>query len=182
MTWQVDQSHSHVSFSVRHMMISKVRGQFENFEIEIDFNEQEPVRSSVDARIEIASINTNDAQRDEHLKSADFLEAEKYPYITFTSKRIEKIDERQGRIIGDLTIRDITREVVLDVEYAGTLQNPWGILTTGASAETTINRKEWGLTWNQALETGGVLVGDEVKINIELELLKQPEEEAEAVA
>ena len=180
MSWQVDKSHSHIGFSVRHMMVSKVRGQFEQFTIDVDFNEVEPARSSVYVQIDAASINTKDQQRDGHLKSPDFLDVETYPYITFNSKRIEKISDRHGRIIGDLTIRGITREVVLDVDYAGMLRNPWGMMITGASAQTRINRKDWDLTWNQALETGGVLVSEELTINIELELVKQPETELEA--
>lgn len=180
MSWQVDKSHSHIGFSVKHMMISRVRGQFERFNVDVDFNEAEPARSSVHAQIDVASINTKDQQRDGHLKSPDFLDVETHPYITFNSKRIEKINDHHGRIIGDLTIRGITREVVLDVDYAGVIKNPWGMMSTGASAQTRINRKDWNLTWNQALETGGVLVGEEVTINIELELVKQPEAELEA--
>lgn len=178
MAWQLDTAHSHVQFTVKHMMISKVRGQFDKFEVSVEFNEQDPALSSVEARIDAASINTNDAQRDAHLKSPDFLDAENYPYITFTSKRIEKVGENHGRITGDLTIRGITKEVVLDVEYAGQLRNPWGMMVAGASARTKVNRKDWGLTWNQALETGGLLVGEEITIDIELELVKQPEDEA----
>jgi polyisoprenoid-binding protein YceI len=182
MAWQLDTVHSHVQFSVKHMMISKARGQFDKFEVDLDLNERELTLSRVQVRIDAASINTNDAQRDAHLKSPDFLDVEKYPYITFNSKRIEKVSHNHGRIIGDLTIRGITKEVVLDVEYAGQLKNPWGMIVTGASARTRINRKDWGLTWNQALETGGLLVGEELTIDIELELVKQPEAEAVAAA
>lgn len=179
MLWQVDKSHSHIGFSVKHMMISRVRGQFDRFNVEVDFDEVEPARSSVRVQIDAASINTKDQQRDGHLRSPDFLDVETYPYITFTSKRIEKTNDRHGRITGDLTIRGITREVVLEVDYAGIIKNPWGMTITGASAQTRINRKDWNLTWNQALETGGVLVGEEVTIHIELELVKQPETELE---
>ena len=178
MSWTIDPAHAQITFSARHMMIMNVSGGFENFEGSVDFDEQDPTNSSVEVKIEVASLNTNESQRDEHLKSADFLDAEKYPYITFKSKRIEKIDDSHGRIIGDLTIRDVTKEVVLETEYLGQAQSPWGTTSAGFNAHTKINRKDFGLTWNVALETGGVLVGDEVSINIELELVKQPEAEA----
>jgi len=164
------------------MMISNVHGRFENFTGNVDFNEQEPARSTVEVQIEAASINTRDPKRDGHLASPDFLNAEQYPYLTFKSNRVEVIDSNHAWIYGDLTIRDITREVVLDVEYSGQAQSPWGTLSAGFSASTTISRKDWDLTWNVALETGGVLVGDEIKINIELEIVRQPETELEAVA
>jgi polyisoprenoid-binding protein YceI len=179
MSWQVDYAHSEIQFSVKHMMISTVRGQFEKFKVEVDFNEQDPTRSSVEVQIEAASINTKEARRDGHLKSPDFLDAATYPYLTFKSRRIEKIDNQHGRVIGDLTIRDITKEVVLNVSYAGQVKSPWGAaVSAGFSATAKINRTDWGLTWNQALEAGGVLVGNEITINIELELIKQPELEA----
>jgi polyisoprenoid-binding protein YceI len=180
MSWQIDSAHSQIQFSIRHMMISNVRGRFENFTGVVEFNEQDPTRSSVDVQIEAAGINTREAQRDGHLKSPDFLNADKYPYLTFKSKRIEKTDATHGRIVGVLTIRDIAKEVVLDVEYSGQAKSPWGTTSAGFSATTKINRKEWGLTWNQALETGGVLVGDEVTVNIELEIVKQAEAQAKA--
>lgn len=182
MSWQIDPAHSHVGFSVRHMMISKVRGQFERFSGTVELDEDDVTRSSVEVQIEAASINTRDAQRDAHLRSADFLNAEQYPYLIFKSKRVEQIDATHGRIIGELTIRDVTREVVLDVEYAGQSKSPWGTISAGFNAQTKINRKDWGLTWNVALETGGVLVGEDVTINIEIELVKQPEEVAAAQA
>jgi polyisoprenoid-binding protein YceI len=154
-------------------MISTARGRFEKFSGSVDFDENDPGSGTVDIRIDAASINTNEPQRDAHLRSPDFFEVDKYPTITFKSKRIEKIDQRRGRIIGDLTIKDITKEVVLEAEYAGTVKTPFGSTSAGASATTKINRKDWGLTYNIALETGGVLVGDEIKIEIELELVKQ---------
>jgi len=178
MSWQIDPAHSQIQFTIRHMMISNVRGRFENFTGVVEFNEQDPTRSSVDVQIEAASINTREAQRDGHLKSPDFLNADKYPYLTFKSKRIEKTDATHGRMIGVLTIRDIAKEVVLDVEYSGQAKSPWGTTSAGFSATTKINRKDWGLTWNQALETGGVLVSDEVTVNIELEIVKQAEAQA----
>jgi polyisoprenoid-binding protein YceI len=164
------------------MMISKVRGRFESFTGEINFDENNPENTTVYVEIDAASINTREEQRDGHLKSPDFLNAEQYPKLVFKSKRVEKSSDNTGKLIGDLTIRDVTREVVLDVEYAGMAKSPWGTVSAGFSATTTINREDWGLTWNQALETGGVLVGKEIKIEIELELVKQPEAEAEASA
>ena len=125
MAWQIDASHSHVAFSVRHMMISKVRGQFESFSGTVEGDETNLPQSKVDVQIEVASVNTRDPKRDGHLRSADFFDAEKYPYITFKSTRVEQIDAENGRLIGDLTIRDVTKEVVLNVEYAGQSQSPW---------------------------------------------------------
>jgi len=182
MTWKIDPAHSEISFSVRHMMISNVRGRFEKFDGTVDFDEENPENSSVEVKIDAASINTREEKRDNHLRSPDFLNVEQYPYMTFKSKRIEQTGEDSGRIIGDLTVRDQTHEVVLDVDYAGKAKSPWGTTSAGFSARTKINRKQWGLNWNQALETGGVLVGDELKINIELEIVKQEEKEAQAAA
>lgn len=180
MSWQLDKAHSSINFSVRHMMISTVRGRFEKFSGTIDFDKNDPIKATVNVEIDVASINTNEAQRDNHLRSPDFFEVDKYPTMTFKSKRIEKTGDHHGRIIGDLTIKNITKEVVLEAEYAGQMKSPWGTTSAGASASGKINRKDWGLTWNQTLETGGMLVGDEIKIDIELELIKQ--EQAEPVA
>jgi polyisoprenoid-binding protein YceI len=182
MSWQIDLSHSHIQFSVRHMMISKVRGRFEQFSGNVELDEQNPANSRVEVQIEAASIDTKSADRDKHLRSPDFFDAEQFPYLTFKSKRVEQIDATHGRIIGDLTIRDVTREVVLDTEYAGQAKSPWGTTSAGFSAETKINRKEWGLNWNVALETGGWLVSDEITISIELELVQQVEQPTEAEA
>ena len=183
MSWQIDHPHSHIQFSVRHMMISKVRGRFESFSGTVELDEQNPANSRVEVQIEAASIDTKSVDRDNHLRSPDFFNTDQYPYLTFKSKRVEVIDDTHGRVIGDLTIRDVTREVVLNVEYAGQVKSPWGTTNAGFSAETKINRKDWGLNWNVALETGGWLVSDEITINIELELVKQvaQPEEAEAV-
>ena len=173
MTWQIDPAHSQIQFAARHLMISNVRGRFESFTGSVEFDEADPARSSVDVQIEAASINTREAQRDGHLKSPDFLNAEQYPYLRFKSKRVDKVGDGHGRIVGELTIRDVTREVDLDVQYAGQARSPWGTLSAGFSGTTRISRKDWGLTWNQALETGGVLVGDEIRINIDLEIVNQ---------
>ncbi|WP_322821534.1 YceI family protein [Chloroflexus sp.] len=181
MTWVIDASHSTITFSVRHMMISKVRGRFTRFDGTVDFDEQNPTNSKVQVTIDASSIDTRDERRDGHLMSPDFLDVANYPTLTFVSKRVEMIDENHGRLIGDLTIRGVTREVTLDVEYNGQSKSPWGTISAGFSATTKINRKDWGLTWNVALETGGVLVGEEVTIEIEIEIVKQvPQEESVA--
>jgi polyisoprenoid-binding protein YceI len=178
MAWKIDTAHSEINLSVRHMMISTVRGRFEKFSGTVDFDQENPENTKVDVQIEAASINTREEQRDAHLRSPDFLNVEQYPYLTFKSKRVELINERQARLIGDLTIRDVTKEVVLDVVFNGLARSPFGTENAGFSASTVINRKDWGLVWNVALETGGVLVDEEVKINIEVELIKQAETEA----
>lgn len=180
MSWKIDPAHSEVNFTVRHMMISNVRGRFENFTGTVEFDPENPVNSSVEVQIEANSVNTREDPRDNHLRSADFFDAEKYPYLTFKSKKVVVDDDSRGRIIGDLTIRGITREVTLDTDFNGTSQSPYGANVAGFSASTKINRKDWGLAWNVALETGGVLVGEEIKINIELEIVE--EKVAELVA
>ena len=187
MAWHIDPAHSSVDFSVRHMMLSTVRGSFAKFSGTVDLDAADPTRSSVEVQIEAASIDTREPQRDAHLRSADFFDVEKFPYLTFKSTRVEVLDDDQARVVGDLTIRDVTREVVLQVEYTGQAKSPWGTTSAGFSAHTKFSRKEWGLTWNAALETGGWLVGDEIKINIELEVVQQAEQaeelaEAEAAA
>jgi polyisoprenoid-binding protein YceI len=175
MAWVIDSAHTEVNFAVRHMMISNVRGQFQKVNGTVEFDEANPATSKVDVQIEAASVNTKEEKRDTHLKSPDFFDAEKYPYLTFKSKRVEVKDAHHGYLIGDLTIRDVTREVTLDVEYNGSAKSPWGTTSAGFSAKTTIKRKEWNLNWNVALETGGWLVGDDIHITIELEIVNQPE-------
>lgn len=182
MTWQVDKSHSHIYFNARHMMISKVRGSFEEFDIDIDFDPQNPAKSVITTTIAADSINTRDERRDTHLKSPDFLDAAKYPTLTFKSTRIEQTDANHGKLYGDLTIAGATNEVVLDVTYAGVQTTPWGGQAAGFSGTTSINRKDWGLEWNVALETGGWLVSDTINIEIELELVPVQEEVPQATA
>lgn len=181
MTWQIDPAHSAIHFSVRHMMVSKVRGELTRFQGTIDLDEARPERSTVAVAIDAASIDTRLEARDVHLRSADFLDAERYPTIDFVSRRVERLGDDRARMVGDLTIRGVTREVALDVEYAGQSASPWGTTNAGFSARTRIKRSDWGLTWNQALETGGFLVGDELTIEIDLELIKQAETEPERV-
>lgn len=180
MAYQIDYAHSQVQFTVRHMMISKVRGTFEKFDGTFELDEQNPGKTLVDVTIDTASINTRDEKRDAHLRSADFFDSEKYPQMVFKGTRVEQIDANHAKLYGDLTIKDVTNPVVLDVEFNGSAKSPWGTISFGFNASTNINRKDWKLGWNVALETGGVLVGDEVKIDIELELVKVPEEQAQA--
>jgi polyisoprenoid-binding protein YceI len=175
MSWLIDSAHTEANFTVRHMMISNVRGQFQKVNGTVEFDEANPANTRVDVQIEVASINTREEKRDAHLKSPDFFDAEQYPYLTFKSKRVEVKDATHARLIGDLTIRDVTKEASLDVEFNGSAKSPWGTTSAGFSAKTSIKRKDWGLNWNVALETGGWLVGDEVHISIELEIVKQPE-------
>ncbi len=175
MSWTIDPAHTQIEFSVRHMMIARVRGKFEKFSGEVALNEQNPANTTVNIQVELASINTGEPNRDNHLRSADFFAVEQHPYMTFVSKRVEVLNDEHARLYGDLTIRGITREVPLEVNFEGKAKSPWGTESYGFSGAARINRKDWDLTWNQALETGGMLVGEMVDINIQLELVKQPE-------
>jgi polyisoprenoid-binding protein YceI len=179
MNWQIDSAHSDITFSVRHMMISKVRGRFTDFSGTVNFDEDIPTNTSVHVEINAASIDTQEEDRDNHLRSADFLDVENYPKLIFVGKEVKQTSDNEGKLIGDLTIRGVTKEVVLDVEYAGQAKSPWGTYSAGFYGSTEINRKDFGLTWNQTLETGGILVGDKIKIEIDLEIVKQTQEEAE---
>ncbi len=180
MSWIIDSSHTRVGFTARHMMITNVHGEFEKVNGTVEFDEENPERSAVEVQIEAASINTRDANRDAHLRSADFLDVENHPYLTFKSTRIEKKSDEHGLIHGDLTIHGVTHPVVLDTQFHGKSKSPWGTTNAGFEATTKISRKEWGLTWNVGLETGGWLVSDHINIRIELEIIKQ--EVAEAAA
>jgi polyisoprenoid-binding protein YceI len=172
-TWLVDGSHTNATFSVRHLMISNVRGEFQKVTGTVDFDPAKPEALSVQAEIEVASISTRDATRDTHLRSADFFDAENHPHIKFVSTSARRGD-RGLEIVGDLTIRGTTRQVVLAVTGPTPEQtDPWGNVRLGAEASTTIKRSEFGMTWNSALETGGVLVGDEIKIHLDVELIRQ---------
>lgn len=169
-SYSVDPAHTTVEFVVRHLMITKVRGRFGAVTGTIELDPNSDVPRSVQATIDATSIDTNEPQRDAHLKSADFLEVEKYPTLEFSSTRIEG-SPGSFTIHGDLTIHGVTREVALSGEFEGRVADPWGGQRIGYSASTTINRKEFGLTWNAALETGGVVVGDEVRIELNVEAL-----------
>jgi polyisoprenoid-binding protein YceI len=174
--WKLDSTHAHVEFAVRHLMISKVRGQFADFDATLRLDETDVSGSALGVEIRTASIDTRVEQRDEHLRSPDFLDAEKYPTLTFESTVVERVDDDRLRVTGALTIRDVTKEVELDVVERGSVTDPWGGERVGFAAKTKIDRKDFGLTWNQALETGGVLVGDEVEIAIEAEFVRATEE------
>jgi len=174
-TWDLDPAHSSVQFSVRHLMVSTVRGAFGKVAGTVAVDEQDLTHSKIQATIDAASIDTRIEKRDAHLKSPDFLDVAKYPTITFVSKKIERVAPDHFKVTGDLTLHGVTRETTLDVEGpTPEMKDPWGKTRAGAQATTTINRKDFGLTWNQALEAGGVAVGDEVKITIDVEATKQP--------
>jgi polyisoprenoid-binding protein YceI len=172
MSWNIDNAHTFVQFAVRHMMLSKVRGQFEKIGGTVNLDEANPAATSLDIMIETASVNTREPQRDGHLRSADFFDSEKYPAMEFKSKRVEVTGDSTAKLYGDLTIKDISHEAILDVEYSGKAKSPWGTTSVGFTGATRINRKDWDLTWNKAIETGGVLVGDDIDITIELELVQ----------
>lgn len=172
--WVIDKSHSEIGFEVKHMMVSKVRGHFDSYTAEIETKDfTDFTDATIAFTFDVASINTNSQDRDNHLKSADFFDAEKYPTITFKSKVITKKDDDKYEVTGDLTIKDVTKPVTFEVKYNGKGKNPWGVEVYGFEAEGKINREDFGLTWNAALETGGVLVGKEVKIKAELEVNPQ---------
>lgn len=169
----IDPSHSTASFSIKHMMIAKVHGGFEKLTGSFNLDSQNPAQSQIEASIETASINTRENQRDIHLKSVDFFDVEKFPTITFKSTELEKKGDRMN-VIGELTIKGITKKISLDVEGpSAEIKDPWGNTKIGVSGTTKINRKDFGLTWNAALEAGGLLVGDEVNITLEVQFVKQ---------
>jgi polyisoprenoid-binding protein YceI len=175
-TWQIDPNHSLAEFSAKHMMITTVKGRFGKVSGTITVDERNPDRSRVEAEIDAASIDTRADQRDQHLRSPDFLDVESYPTITFLSRRVEGSSRNPGdefRVIGDLTIRGTTREVTLHAVYEGIGKDPWGGERVSFSATAKIDRRDFGLTWNQALEAGGMLVGNEIKISIEVQAVRQ---------
>lgn len=172
-TWAIDTSHSSVTFSVRHMMISNVKGEFARFSGTARFSAAAPERASVEVEVDLASIDTHDDKRDGHLRSADFFDVERHPKMTFRSTAVRRAGDGLS-IDGDLTIKGVTRKVTLAVDGpTGEHADPWGNLRVGASATATIKRSEFGITWNTALEAGGVLVGDDVKIHVDVSLVKQ---------
>ncbi len=173
--WTLDKAHSAVDFSVKHMMISNVRGTFKKFDVAVDFSEDSPQDGNVDVSIDASSIETQEERRDNHLRSADFFEVEKYPRITFVSNHIEPKGKDRYDVFGQLTIKGISLPVTLDTEISGYGKDHTGHRKVGINAKTEINRKDFGLNWNMALEAGGVLVGDRIKISIEAELVKQGE-------
>lgn len=170
--WDLDLVHSSINFWVRHLMVSKVHGRFSIWSGTLRFDPQNPSDGEVDIQIDASSIDTREAQRDAHLRSADFLGVEKHPHITFKSKSVQKESEQEYKVSGELSIVGTSKPVILDVEYSGYAKDPWGGERIGFSAKTSINRKDFGLAWNQALETGGFLVGDKIDIQIEVEAVK----------
>ncbi len=170
MNWQLDAGHTYIGFTGRHLMVATVRGEFERFSGTVEFDEQDISRSKADIQIEAASVNTRNMQRDEHFRSGDFFDVERFPYILFKSKRVVMQDAHHGQLVGDLTIRNMTREVVLDGVYSGVSQTPWNTNSAGFSLRGKVNRKDWGLNWNLALAGGGLVASDEITLAIELEL------------
>ena len=171
--WTIDPSHSEIQFKVKHMMITTVTGSFKEFSSEVETQGNDFTTAKIKFQAATASVFTNADQRDEHLRSADFFDVEKYPELRFESTSLEKVDDESFTLNGNLTIRDITKPVKLDVEVGGIGKDPWGNLKAGFSLTGKINRKEWGLNWNAALEAGGVLVSDDVRIFCEVQYSKQ---------
>ena len=175
-TWKIDPAHTLVEFSAKHMKITTVKGRFTGVEGTLVTDADDPDGSSVEVKIDADSIDTGSADRDKHLRSADFLDVENHPEITFKSRSVKGAHAEEGdkfKVVGDLTIRGNTREVELDAEYHGHGGDPWGGERASFSAKTKIDRRDWGLTWNQALETGGILVSNEIKINLEVQAVLQ---------
>ncbi len=173
MAWEIDPSHSQATFAVKHMMISTVKGHFNVISGHLHIDEQNPANSWVDAQVDASSVDTRDERRDGHLRSPDFFDAEQYPTINFKSTKVESLGDNEYRVLGNLTIRGVTREVAFKAEYSGQGKDPWGGQRAGMSATAKINRKDFGMTFNTTLETGGVLVGDEVKVEIDLEAVNK---------
>lgn len=171
--WTLDPTHSELGFKIKHLMISNVSGAFTSFNVQTETEGDDFSKAQVLASVEVASINTNNTQRDEHLRQADFFETTTHPSITFKSTRVERVDSDTFHVYGDLTIKETTRPVKLDVEYSGIAKDPWGNVKAGFTLAGKINRKDFGISYNAALETGGVMLGEEVKINGEIQLVKQ---------
>ncbi len=171
--WVLDPTHSELQFKVKHLMITTVTGSFGQFESEVTTEENDFSTAKISLKAALNTINTGNEQRDAHLKSDDFFSAEKFPYMTFESTSIEKKNEEEFTIHGDLTIRDVTKSVSLKAELGGIAKDPWGNLKAGFTVSGSINRKDFGLTWNAATETGGVLVSEDVRIAAEIQYVKQ---------
>ena len=171
--WAIDPTHSEIGFKIRHLMLTNVSGNFKEFEAKVETEAEDFTTAKIEARIRTASINTNNLQRDQHLLTSDFFEAEKYPEILFTSTKVERMDHENFLLHGNLTLKGITRPLQLNVEYSGITKDPWGGQRAGFLITGKISRSEWGVTFNAVLETGGVALSDEVKISCELQLVKQ---------
>ena len=170
--WQLDGAHSEIEFKVRHMMISTVKGQFKNFEVKVQNDGDDLTQAQVEVKIETDSIDTKNEQRDQHLKSSDFFDSGSNQFITFTSTAIKVDDEENFKITGDLTINQVTKSITVNAEFGGMAKDPWGNDKVGYTVNGKINRTDFGLTWNAALETGGVMVSDEVKFTADLQFVK----------
>jgi polyisoprenoid-binding protein YceI len=175
-TWTADPMHSIAEFAVKHFVVTTVKGRFRDLAATLHIDEANPENSWAEAKIAVASVDTNVEARDNDLRSDNFFSADKFPYITFRSTRLERQDEERFRLTGDLTIRDVTKEVGLDGEYEGQIDDPYGNQRAGFTATTEINRSDFGMRWNQVIEGGGVTVGDKVKITLHIEAIRQKEE------
>ena len=176
-TWTIDKAHSEVGFDAVHMMISNVHGTFTDYDATVQFDPKDPASLSIDATVRTASVNTNNERRDGHLKSSDFFDVEKFPAMTFKSKKTEKLGDGHFKATGDLTLRDVTKEITLDVNGLATIiKDMQGNMRTAATATATINREDFGLMWNKILEGGGVLVSKDITIRISVELVEQKPE------
>ncbi|MCL6598183.1 MAG: YceI family protein [Alicyclobacillus macrosporangiidus] len=171
--WKIDPAHSSVDFSIKHMVISRVKGTFHTFDAVIEADPEDLTTARIEFTVDVASVDTRNEDRDNHLRSADFFDAENYPKMTFKATRIVKKSEGEYEVTGDLTIRGVTRPETFLVTYEGQGKDPWGGIRAGFSANGTINRSDYGLKWNAALETGGVLVGDQVQVSLEIQAVKQ---------
>ncbi|MET7038265.1 YceI family protein [Elizabethkingia miricola] len=171
--WAIDPTHSEIGFKVKHMMFTNVSGKFEEIYVNLENEDDHFETSDITFSAEINSVNTGNLDRDNHLRSTDFFDVEHYSKITFKSTAIKKINEGEFQILGDLTIKNVTQSIALDAEYSGLMKDPWGNTKMGLSINGKINRKDFGLTWNASLETGGVLVGEEIKLTAEIQLIKQ---------
>ena len=172
-TWAIDPTHSEIGFKVKHMMFTNVSGKFNTSEATIVNEDDQFETSKINFSADVNTVDTNNGDRDNHLRSADFFDVEKFPKLSFVGTSVKKLNEGLFQIDGDLTIKDVTKSVSLETEYSGIMKDPWGNTKAGLSITGKINRKDFGLTWNSTLETGGVLVGEEIKLNVEIQLIKQ---------
>lgn len=171
--WVIDPAHSEIGFKIKHLMISNIRGKFNDFEASIYTTGDDFMTAEVDCWLDVASVDTNDAERDKHLRSADFFDAERFPQISFVKNSVENVDnDGSYELWGDLTIKGITKRIKLDVEFGGIVKDPWGNEKAVFTVNGKVNRKDWGLNWNAVLETGGILVGEDVRICCEVQLMR----------
>ena len=170
--YQLDVAHSRLGFVARHAMVTKVRGSFKEFEGHAHLDATDPAKSSAEVTIQVGSVDTGQEQRDAHLRNGDFFDAENYPTMTFTSTSVEQVNDDTYRLTGDLTIKDTTKPISIDFEFTGSAKDPYGNLRAGFEGSTTINRKDWGVSWNAALEAGGVLVSDKVTLEFDISAVK----------